>query len=121
MEQLTTAPVTVGGLVLGLLSDPVRRSVLSGPLVTLLVGVLLGPRILGLLDPTARGRQKLLLGLALPWEGWAALGWHAPLLVVVIRLLRRAPPATAPATNPDAPRASAVPAAPPGSRGRGRS
>ena len=32
-----------------------------------------------------------LLGLVLPWSGWAALGWRAPALVVAVLLLRRLP------------------------------
>lgn len=52
MEQLNIALATVGALVLvlGLLSGPIRRSILSEPLVALFVGVLLGPRVLDLLD-----------------------------------------------------------------------
>jgi len=33
----------------------------------------------------------VLLGLAIPWRGWAALGWGGPLLAVAILLLRRLP------------------------------
>lgn len=32
-----------------------------------------------------------LLGTAIPWEGWAALGWKGPLLVTALLLLRRPP------------------------------
>jgi sodium/hydrogen antiporter len=31
----------------------------------------------------------VLLGMALPWEGWLELGWRGPLLVVAVLLLRR--------------------------------
>ncbi len=57
MEQLNIALATVGGLVLvlGLLSAPLRRSVLAEPLLALLLGVLLGPAVLGLLDPARWG------------------------------------------------------------------
>ena len=33
----------------------------------------------------------VLLGMALPWEGWLNLGWRGPLLVVAVLLLRRLP------------------------------
>ncbi len=33
----------------------------------------------------------VLLGMALPWEGWLRLGWKGLLLVVVVLLLRRLP------------------------------
>ncbi len=33
----------------------------------------------------------VLLGLTIPWEGWAELGWGGPVLVVAVLLLRRLP------------------------------
>jgi len=33
----------------------------------------------------------VLLGLAIPWSGWLALGWRGPVLVVAVLLLRRLP------------------------------
>src|SRR5919106_2103146 len=33
----------------------------------------------------------VLLGMALPWEGWLYLGWRSPLLVVAVLVLRRLP------------------------------
>jgi sodium/hydrogen antiporter len=33
----------------------------------------------------------VLLGMALPWQGWLDLGWRGPLLVVAVLLLRRLP------------------------------
>ncbi len=33
----------------------------------------------------------VLLGLVLPWEGWAELGWRAPVLAAAVLLLRRLP------------------------------
>src|SRR5829696_328468 len=33
----------------------------------------------------------VLLGMALPWQGWLELGWRGPLLVVAVLLLRRLP------------------------------
>jgi sodium/hydrogen antiporter len=33
----------------------------------------------------------VLLGMALPWEGWLELGWKGPVLVVAVLLLRRLP------------------------------
>ena len=32
-----------------------------------------------------------MFGIAIPWEGWAALGWRGPALVVGVLLLRRLP------------------------------
>jgi hypothetical protein len=50
LSELNIALAAVGGsvLVLGLLSGLIRRSILSEPLVALLVGVLVGPAALGL-------------------------------------------------------------------------
>ena len=33
----------------------------------------------------------VLLGMALPWEGWLELGWAGPVLIVAVLLLRRLP------------------------------
>ena len=33
----------------------------------------------------------VLLGLTIPWEGWAELGWGGPVLVIAVLLLRRLP------------------------------
>ena len=33
----------------------------------------------------------VVFGIAIPWEGWAALGWRGPALVVGVLLLRRLP------------------------------
>jgi NhaP-type Na+/H+ or K+/H+ antiporter len=33
----------------------------------------------------------VLLGMALPWQGWLELGWRGPLLVVAVLVLRRLP------------------------------
>jgi NhaP-type Na+/H+ or K+/H+ antiporter len=33
----------------------------------------------------------VILGMALPWQGWLDLGWRGPLLVVAVLLLRRLP------------------------------
>ncbi|CAA9433907.1 MAG: hypothetical protein AVDCRST_MAG01-01-3118, partial [uncultured Rubrobacteraceae bacterium] len=45
MDALNIALVTVGSVVLvvGLLSNPIRRSPVSTPMLALLAGVLLGP------------------------------------------------------------------------------
>ncbi|BBL80348.1 sodium:proton antiporter [Rubrobacter xylanophilus] len=63
MTELNLMLLIVGGVVLlvGLLSGPIKRSLLSAPLVALLVGVLVGPSVLGLLDPTGWGRQATVL------------------------------------------------------------
>lgn len=63
LTDLNLALAIVGGLVLliGLLSAPIKRSLLSAPLIALSVGVLVGPAGLGLLDPAAWGRQDSIL------------------------------------------------------------
>lgn len=63
MTELNIALAVVGGLVLlvGLLSGPIKRSLLSAPLIALAVGVLVGPAGLGLLDPSAWGKQESIL------------------------------------------------------------
>jgi NhaP-type Na+/H+ or K+/H+ antiporter len=106
LSELNVALAAVGGsvLVLGLLSGLVRRSILSEPLLALLVGVLLGPAALGLLDPAGWGSQEetileqaarltlaiSLMGVALrlpkrePFSGWRSL---AVLLGLVMPLM----------------------------------
>jgi len=61
--ELNIALAAVGTLVLflGLFSSPIRQSLLSEPLIALLVGVLLGPNAFGLLDPAGWGKQKTIL------------------------------------------------------------
>lgn len=112
MSELNLGLAAVGGLVLvvGLLSGAIRRSLLSEPLVALLVGVLLGPAALGLLDPAGWGSEEAILeqaarltlaislmGVALrlpkrePFRGWRSLavllGLVMPLMWVVSGLL----------------------------------
>lgn len=63
MTELNLALAIVGGLVLlvGLLSGPIKRSLLSAPLIALSIGVLAGPAGLGLLDLAAWGKQETIL------------------------------------------------------------
>lgn len=63
VTDLNLTLTIVGGLVLliGLLSAPIKRSLLSAPLIALTVGVLVGPAGLGLLDPAAWGKQETIL------------------------------------------------------------
>ncbi|MDP9475387.1 MAG: cation:proton antiporter [Actinomycetota bacterium] len=63
MSTLNIALLTVGGVVLlvGLFSEPLKRSILSVPLVCLSAGVLLGPAVLGVLDPADWGNQAIIL------------------------------------------------------------
>ncbi len=63
MGALNVALLTIGGLVLlvGLFSNPIKRSLLSAPIVALLVGVLLGPAVFGVLDPAEWGSQETIL------------------------------------------------------------
>jgi len=77
----------VGGLVLvfGLLSGSIRRSFLSEPLLALVMGVLLGPAALGLLDPAGWGSQEAIL------EQAARLTLAISLMGVALRLPKREP------------------------------
>lgn len=85
MSELNVGLAAVGGLVLviGLLSGSIRRSLFSGPLVALLVGVLLGPAALGLLDPAGWGSQETIL------EQAARLTLAISLMGVALRLPKR--------------------------------
>ncbi|MBB4935631.1 NhaP-type Na+/H+ or K+/H+ antiporter [Lipingzhangella halophila] len=72
----------IGGtvLLLGLLSVPVRRLWLSGPLLALLLGVLLGPEVSGLLTPAEWGEESYLL------EQAARLTVAMSLMAIALRL-----------------------------------
>jgi NhaP-type Na+/H+ or K+/H+ antiporter len=87
LSELNTALAAVGALVLalGLLSKPVRRSFLSEPLLALLLGVLLGPVALGLLEPTGWGSRETLL------EEASRLTLAISLMGVALRLPKREP------------------------------
>ena len=63
VDALNIALVTVGSVVLvvGLLSNPIRRSPVSTPMLALLAGVLLGPAVSGLLDPAGWGSRTTIL------------------------------------------------------------
>ena len=82
MSALNIALLTIGGLVLviGLLSDPLKRSLLSLPMIGLLAGVLLGPGVSGLLDVAKWGNQYLIL------EEAARLTLGIALMGVALRL-----------------------------------
>lgn len=87
MSELNVALATVGGLVLviGLFSGSIRRGLFSGPLAALLVGVLLGPAALGLLDPAGWGSREAIL------EQAARLTLAISLMGVALRLPKREP------------------------------
>lgn len=63
MNALNIALTVIGGLmvVIGLLSEPLKRSLLSATILALLVGVLLGPSVLGLLDLSEWGKPEAIL------------------------------------------------------------
>lgn len=101
MHQLNIALTAVGGLVLvlGLVSSPVRRTYISAPIIALLLGILLSPAVLGLLDVASWGKQETILeeaarltlaiglmgvALRIP-KGYAPQHWRS--LVVVLGLV----------------------------------
>lgn len=67
-------------MVIGLLSDPLKRSLLSLPMIGLLAGILLGPGVSGLLDVAKWGNQHLIL------EEAARLTLGIALMGVALRL-----------------------------------
>jgi NhaP-type Na+/H+ or K+/H+ antiporter len=82
MNELNVALLTIGGLVLviGLFSDPLKRSLLSLPMIALLAGILLGPAVFGLLDVASWGKQEVIL------EQAARLTLAISLMGVALRL-----------------------------------
>ena len=60
MSQLNIALVAIGVvvLVIGLLSNLLRSTFVSTPIVALVAGVLIGPAVFGLLDPASWGTQE---------------------------------------------------------------
>jgi sodium/hydrogen antiporter len=60
LSELNIALVVIGAAVLaiGLLSNLLRNTVISTPIVALLAGVLVGPTVFGLLNPTSWGGQE---------------------------------------------------------------
>jgi NhaP-type Na+/H+ or K+/H+ antiporter len=87
LSELNLALLVVGGLILviGLFSGLIRRSLLSEPLVALLIGILLGPYALGLLDVAGWGSQETIL------EQAARLTLAIGLMGVALRLPRGEP------------------------------
>jgi NhaP-type Na+/H+ or K+/H+ antiporter len=87
LSALNIALLTIGSIVLviGLLSDPLKRSLLSLPMIGLLAGVLLGPGVSGLLDVAKWGNQHLIL------EEAARLTLGIALMGVALRLPKRDP------------------------------
>jgi NhaP-type Na+/H+ or K+/H+ antiporter len=80
LNALYVSLAAVGGLLLllGMLGGVIKeRTPVSEPLIALLVGVLIGPAALGLLDLADLGNQTLILEEAAlvarwasPWSGW---------------------------------------------------
>lgn len=63
MSTLNIALLTIGGVVVvvGLFSEPLKRSFVSVPLVSLVAGILIGPSVLGILDPADWGDETIIL------------------------------------------------------------
>ena len=82
MSTLNIALLTVGGVVLlvGLFSEPLKKSIFSVPLVCLAAGVLLGPAVFGVLDPADWGDQAVIL------EQAARLTVAVSLMSIALRL-----------------------------------
>jgi sodium/hydrogen antiporter len=82
LSELNISLAVVGALVLfiGLFSEPLKRSFLSGPMLALAVGVLLGPALFGVLDPARWGRQEIIL------EQAARLTLAVALMGIALRL-----------------------------------
>jgi len=82
LSALNIALLAIGGLVLviGLLSDPLKRSLLSLPMIGLLAGILLGPGVSGLLDVAEWGDEHVIL------EQAARLTLAISLMGVALRL-----------------------------------
>lgn len=82
MSALNLALLAIGAVVLmvGLFSAPLKRSFLSVPLVSLLAGVLLGPAVFGVLDPSQWGNRATIL------EQAARLAVAISLMEVALRL-----------------------------------
>jgi sodium/hydrogen antiporter len=83
MNEVDLALVIIGGLVLalGLFSNTLkRRTFLTEPLVALLIGIILGPAVLDVLDPARWGDEKIIL------EEAARLTLAIGLMAVALRL-----------------------------------
>lgn len=87
LDTLNIALLAVGMLVLmlGLLSEPLKRSPLSTPMLALGLGVLLGPEVTGLLDLSQWGDEHTVL------EQVARLTLAISLMGIALRLPRRYP------------------------------
>lgn len=82
MTAVNISLLAVGGfiLVLGVLSRPEKRNPLSEPFLALLFGVVLGPAVLGWLDPMSWGDEQVIL------EQVAQLTLAIGLMSVALRL-----------------------------------
>lgn len=76
MEQFQLSLLVIGAIVavLGVLHDPLRRSPLSAPMLALALGVLLGPRVSGLLSGPG-------------WPNWSGILEQACRLTLAISLM----------------------------------
>lgn len=76
MSALNIALLIIGALVvvIGLFSELMKR-IVAPPVLALLVGVLLGPAVFGVLDPSTWGNQETILEeaarLTAPSQSWA--------------------------------------------------
>lgn len=87
MDTLNIGLLCIGllVLVLGLLSERLKRSLLSTPMLALAVGVLLGPEVTGLLEISKWGNEQTIL------EQAARLTLAISLMGIALRLPRRYP------------------------------
>lgn len=87
MDPLNIGLLCIGllVLVLGLLSERLKRSLLSAPMLALAVGILLGPEVTGLLEISKWGNEQTIL------EQAARLTLAISLMGIALRLPRRYP------------------------------
>lgn len=86
-NELSTIVTVLGGivLILGLCSSWLEKSPLPATLLSLLIGILLGPEVFKVIDPSALGKESLIL------ENAARLTLGIGLLSVALRIPKEYP------------------------------